>query len=126
FARNGIDPKFYEDIPVHDDASYMILRCRQTHDILHVLLGASTTLEGEVFVQGFVYAQTHARLSPLALSVTVIHTFLKSPSEVPALVEKFLLGFNLGRRAAPFLAVRWSEHWARPLSEVRAELGFEV
>jgi ubiquinone biosynthesis protein COQ4 len=123
FRREDIDPHFYPSIPVVDDASYLLVRCRQTHDIAHVLLDADTSIPGEIHVQGYVYAQTHARIGPMALAVGIVHTFLRRPDEVPALVQRFFHGLRQGSAGAPFLAIRWSQQWRRPLSEIRAELG---
>lgn len=120
---NGIEPKFYPDIPVTDDASYMILRCRQTHDILHVLLDASTSLEDEVHVQGFVFAQTHARIAPIALAIAIVHCFLFRPLAVPTIIERFAGGLEIGRRSSPFLSYRWDAKWGEPIERIRAEMG---
>jgi ubiquinone biosynthesis protein COQ4 len=122
--RLGIGANPFHWIPVEDDASYFKMRCRQTHDLVHVLLGAGIRPADEVFVQAFVFAQTYARIAPFIFSMAYLHTLIKRPArELVEITERLTLGYALGQKARPFLAVRWEERWDEPLLDLRRELG---
>jgi ubiquinone biosynthesis protein COQ4 len=84
---------------VHDPrAAYVMKRIRQSHDLWHLLTGHATNPSGEVALQAFTYGQPGTRAKPGA-------------------------AIRGGRRAAPLGAVIWEDQWARPLVELRAQLG---
>ena len=48
---------------------------------------------------------------------------LYQPQLLPAVMDAITEGWALGRRAEPLMAVRWEDHWERPLEELREEYG---
>jgi len=122
--RMGVPANPFHRIPVDDDASYLKLRCRQTHDLVHVLLGAGIRPADEVHVQAFVFAQTSARVGPYIFAMAYLHTLLKRPAaELIEITERLIAGYQLGQQAGPFLALRYEERWEEPLEQVREALG---
>ena len=117
---NGITPDAFENPPDVGDprAAYVMLRMRQTHDLWHVLTGYTPDVRGEILLQAFTYAQTHA---PSALLIAIFGTVrwaFKWPGQRKALREAFARGKRTG-----FLATfRWEEHWTTPVTELRALL----
>ena len=55
----------------------------------------------------------------------LLNTFLFAFEDRRARLDAIVRGYRLGQRAQPFFGVRWDELWARPLAEVRRELGVE-
>ena len=117
---NGITPDAFETLPdVGDDrAAYVMLRMRQTHDLWHVLTGYTPDVRGEVLLQAFTYSQTHA---PSALIIALFGTVrwaFQWPQQPRALRE----AFARGKRTGFLPTFRWEEHWATPVTELRALL----
>ncbi len=121
----GFDPSFYRKIEVENDSSYVILRTRQTHDIWHVITGFKTSQLGEVGLKAFEVAQTRRNLAVVLVGSALLITLIKSPEVLSDLMEQIVLGYQMGASAKPLLAQKWEEHWDKPLSEWRNELGIE-
>jgi ubiquinone biosynthesis protein COQ4 len=123
FLRSrGFTPDVFEGAPpdVSDPrASYVIQRMRQTHDLWHVVTGHDTDPAGEVALQAFTFAQVHA---PSTFILSTVGT-LRGLREVPTLPREVLAAYRTGRKAAKLVSFPWEDHWATPLTEVRAMLG---
>ncbi len=126
FLRSrGFTPDVFDGPPpdVSDPRiSYVIQRIRQTHDLWHVVTGHDTNPAGEVALQAFTFAQTNA---PSTLILTAAGT-LRGLREKPTLPRDVLAAFLAGRRAEKLIAFPWEDHWATPLTEVRAMLGLPL
>jgi len=117
---NGITPDAFENLPDVGDprAAYVMLRMRQTHDLWHVLTGYAPDVRGEILLQAFTYAQVRA---PSALIIAMFGTLrwaFKWPGQGKALRE----AFARGKRTGSLPMFRWEEHWATPVTELRALL----
>ena len=55
--RNQLEEKFYPDLPNQRDIDFVRMWIRKTHDVLHVLTGFDTSVEGEAALQAFYFAQ---------------------------------------------------------------------
>jgi ubiquinone biosynthesis protein COQ4 len=123
-SRN-LTPDVFEGAPpeIRDPrVAYVIQRLRQTHDLWHVVTGYGTDPSSEVALQAFSFAQVRAPSSLLlALAGTV-----RGSREKPTLARDVLAGFRLGRRAERLATFPWEDHWATPLSDVRAMLGLPL
>jgi ubiquinone biosynthesis protein COQ4 len=111
--RDRLDPDF----------RYMADRLRDSHDLWHVLAGYRTDLLGENSVLAFTAAQTGSAGVALLAAAGYVRSFtLKSELSRPAraLVRD---AFLRGRRAAWLPALPLEELLARPLADVRRELG---
>jgi ubiquinone biosynthesis protein COQ4 len=94
-------------------------RMRDQHDLWHVVTGYGRDLIGEAAVLAFTYAQTRNR----GIGAIVAMAWWKAGSAAPW-VRPFLRdAYRRGKRAAWLPAQDWEALLARPLGEVRAELG---
>lgn len=90
---------------------------RDMHDLWHTLTGYKGDLLGEAAVLAFSFAQTrHPGVGFLALIGLVL-------SPAPEYRQFILGGFRRGVRAAWLPAQDWEALLARPLADVRRELG---
>jgi ubiquinone biosynthesis protein COQ4 len=96
-----------------------------THDIWHVVTGFGTDIAGELGLQGFGAAQTPYSLPFVLLGLGCLHTAFKGIDDSARRMDAVRSGWLIGKRASPFFGVRWDEHWARPLTQVRRELQVE-
>jgi ubiquinone biosynthesis protein COQ4 len=102
-----------------DDSSYVRRRMRDTHDLWHTVTGYRGDLLGEASLLAFTFAQTrHPGVGFLAALGAVL-----TPSRDAR--RMIFDGFRRGRRAAWLPPRDWVTLLARPLAEVRRELGIE-
>ena len=80
--ESGIEVDFYRVLAVEDDASYFLLRMRQTHDIWHLVAGFHTDVPGELGLKAFELAQTRRPLSAVLLSGGVLSAVFKAPETI--------------------------------------------
>ena len=94
-------------------------RMRDQHDLWHVVTGYGRDLVGEAAVLAFTYAQTRNR----GIGAIVAMAWWKAGAQAPW-VRGFLRdAYRRGKRSAWLPAQDWEALLARPLAEVRAELG---
>ncbi|HSR97012.1 MAG TPA: Coq4 family protein, partial [Kofleriaceae bacterium] len=98
---------------------YMIQRARQTHDLWHVVTGCETDPAGEVALQAFTYAQVRAPGN----AILALAGALRGVREKPGIMRDVVALFRTGARAERLPVFPWEDHWATPLTEVRAMLG---
>jgi len=94
-------------------------RLRDMHDLWHVVAGYRGDLIGEAAVLALSFAQTK---NP-GVGLIALMGFLKIGSVVPGARAIIVGGLRRGRRAAWLPAVAWESMLARPLADVRRELG---
>lgn len=123
--ETGFDPNFYRKLEVKDNASYILLRLRQTHDIWHLVTGFGTDVVGELGLQAFVLAQTRRPMSVVLIAGGLLKILLQCPTDLENLLDGIAVGYRMGAKAKPFLAQKWEENWEKPLSEWRLQLGVE-
>jgi ubiquinone biosynthesis protein COQ4 len=118
---NGISPEPFEALPDLGDAraAWVMLRLRQTHDLWHVLTGYAPDVRGELLLQAFTYAHLRA---PSALLIAVLGS-LRWAWGWKGQLAALRRAYRLGARARFLATFRWEDHWATPLSELRARLG---
>ena len=121
---NKITPDaFHNDPTFHDDrAIFMAARMRQTHDLWHVITGFLPDVHGEIVLQAFTYGQTGA---PSAWLISVLGV-LRYGKLKRAFIRECVTAYRQGKAAPFFGAVYWEKRWARPVREIRAELGLPV
>jgi ubiquinone biosynthesis protein COQ4 len=122
-TESGFDPNFYRTVPIEDDVSYIFMRLRQTHDIWHLVAGFKTDVPGELGLKAFELAQTHRTMAAILLAGGLLSTLLKAPEQLDILLDNIATGYRLGTQAQPFLAQKWEQHWEKPLTQWRTELG---
>ena len=92
---------------------------RDQHDLWHVVTGYGRDLVGEAAVLAFTYAQTRNR----GIGLIVAMAYWKGGKSVSWFRPFLREAYRRGRRAAWLPATDWEALLARPLHEVRAELG---
>jgi ubiquinone biosynthesis protein COQ4 len=126
FLRSrGLTPEIFDGPPddVRDpQASYVVQRLRQTHDLWHVVTGYETDPAGEVALQAFMFGQLGA---PSTFILTAAGT-LRGLRDRPALAREALAGYRAGRAAHGLAPFAWEDHWATPVTEIRAMLGLPI
>lgn len=120
----GFDPEFYRAIAVRDDASYILLRLRQTHDIWHLITGFGTDVAGELGLKAFELAQTRRPMALVLLTFGLLKALLKTPDALATLLPTISQGYQLGLRTQPLLSQKWEAQWEKPLQQWQQELGF--
>ena len=126
FLRSrGLTPEVFDGAPagVSDPRlSYVMQRLRQTHDLWHVVTGCDTDPAGEIALQAFTFAQIRAPGNALLTLAGVV----RGARQKPGLVRDVIALYRLGARARRLPSFAWEDHWATPLSEVRAMLGLPI
>lgn len=95
---------------------------RDTHDLWHTVLGYEGDLIGEAALLAFSYHETQN----LGVAAIATMAWFKLGRETDAYVgarDTIRGGRRLARKTAWFIAVPWHEWLARPLADVRRDLG---
>jgi ubiquinone biosynthesis protein COQ4 len=128
--REGIEPEDFVQVGeagsvTIDDAlvRYAAHRSRDSHDIWHVVCGYRTDLGGESAIAAFILAQHRSPGLLLLVIGALLHSFVVGRAAGKTMRRLALLGWKSGLRARPLAAAPWEEWLARPLDEVRTELG---
>ena len=119
----GLDPAALPRMEAHDEIGYFPAHLYETHDLWHTVTGFETDVAGELGLQAFYAAQLGGPLPYAILSAGLLNTVISGMDDRDRRLDAVGRGWLLGRRARPLFGVRWAEHLARPLSEVRASLG---
>lgn len=120
---NNLDPDFYK-VTYHDEATYMFYRYGQVHDLWHVLIGFDISIEGELGMMGYTYAQANGQAAILIVALTFLHGVFFKPLDLKNYVESFVTGWELGRKTKRLFAIDWQTQMARPYDDVRQDLNF--
>ncbi len=105
-----------------EDERWFIDRMRDSHDLWHVLTGFRTDLGGELSVLTFSLAQTWGPGLTLLVAGGLMETY--KSGEIGAYARKLVRhAWRVGRSANWFPLAPWEEWLARPLDEVRVEMG---
>jgi ubiquinone biosynthesis protein COQ4 len=123
--KKGLKIDFYPSIRIKDDATYLAMRLRMTHDVWHVITGFDTTPQGEIGLQAFMLAQLLSPLSAALIGGALLRSLFGGVPEhmtLHALMDSVVTGWRMGRSARPLIGQRWEEGWARPLPEWQRSL----
>lgn len=129
-AREGLHPEAFVQIgeagsmPVDDPLlRYAAHRSRDSHDVWHVVAGFRTDIAGEAGILGFTFAQTRSPGLLLLLIGGILHSIALGGERGRTMRRMTWVGLQNGRRAEPLAAAPWEAWLARPIADVRAELG---
>lgn len=130
---NGLRPDFYESLEATSDAIYIRNRIYQTHDIVHVLCGYTTSTLDESGVTGFYFGQQdryHGAGGGLLMQHSMIqqgavflHAGVHDPADGRLQIRSFIDKYNRGYGARPFLSFHLEDMFAVPLEDVRRRIG---
>ena len=122
--QNNIQPlEISPDLKEEADRDPFALRYTVTHDIFHILLGFDTSYAGEMGVFGFTVGQNYSKMLKIAEPLILLLFCLIKPTKIKEIWKSDRLGKVLGKQAGCLLIYPFEENWARPINDVRAELG---
>lgn len=120
---NNLDPEFYGRVVVTNDESYIIMRLRQTHDLWHVILGFTTSVEDEIALQAFMFAQTYTPFANIVIGGAIFRVGFTNNPEAPLVFDSVSKGWLLGKNTKSIFSLNWEENWNTPLEQLRADYG---
>jgi ubiquinone biosynthesis protein Coq4 len=122
--QHNIQPlEISPDLREEADRSPFALRYTVTHDIFHILLGFDTSYAGEMGVFGFTVGQNYSKMLKVVEPLILLLFCVIRPFQIEKIWSCDRLGKVLGKQADCLLNYRFEENWARPINDVRAELG---
>ena len=121
-----LDPDFYPALAVKSDQHFVILRMRQTHDLLHVLTGFDVSESGELGIQGFMLAQLASPLSMMLIGGSLLALPFKHQERFLSYMESVFRGWKMGREAKPVFAFDWDANWSTPIEDIRKTLSIQL
>jgi ubiquinone biosynthesis protein Coq4 len=131
--ENDLRPDFYESVEMTSDGTYIRNRLFQTHDIVHVLCGYTTSALDETGVTGFYFGQQDRYHGPggglllqhsmIQQGAVFLHAGVHDPEDGRLQIRAFIDGYNRGYAAEPFLSFRLEEMFELPIEEVRQQIG---
>jgi ubiquinone biosynthesis protein COQ4 len=129
--HNGLDPKFLstesekvaDEFPATEEHRYIYARHRDCHDFWHVLTGYGIDMAGEAGILAWTYAQVRNKGY---LLITLLNAVMCTRRGRPDVFKTVWQGYRSGRRSPLVMAIDWEPYLARPLEEVRRELGIEA
>lgn len=104
--------------PDGDDMQVFLTRLLNLHDVIHVLTGYDRDIRGELAVLAFTLAQTRNPGIAYIVLRALLHAGWRS--EMGRLIRQ---GFRRGLRSEWLIDRDWEALLARPIDELRAELG---
>lgn len=117
-----LDPYHIAIQPGYSQGIYLRERQREIHDILHSVYGLGIDVKDEAQLNAIVMAQVFSPIATLIVAGSLIHTLFKTPSDLPALFEAIVNGFQQGKASKNVFSVKWEELMDQPLSLVRQSI----
>ena len=112
-ANDGLDP----------DRRWFFERGTLIHDLWHVLTGYETDGAGEIGLLAFSFSQG---LASRPIRLLLLASLVTGPKRYGFGFQRFVFqAMRRGKRAAPLFLQRYEELLARPLADVRRELGIQ-
>jgi ubiquinone biosynthesis protein Coq4 len=122
--QRNLDPAALPTREAADDRTYLSAHLYETHDLWHVVTGFETDVAGELGLQAFYAAQVCGKLPVALLTLGLLNTFLYAFDDRHRRLEAIAHGWQLGKRVRPLVGYDWGTSFTRPLSAVKADLGF--
>lgn len=126
---NGLDVEIIKrrHIPeVNSVTDYAAHRILQTHDLWHPLTGYTTDGLDELALQTFQLAQLGSPFSSNLLATVITRNALFDPQSAFYIFGAMSEGWPNGLATAPFLPVRWEDHWGDTIEELRQRYHIQV
>ncbi len=116
---NGLDHYPFPIDPNDTDEIYVRERRRQLHDILHVIMGWDTSLEGEAKVNAFVVGQAAFPISVIISTGVLIISIFKFPGRVQQIYHDLMAAHLLGKNSRSIFSIKWEEMLEKPIDQIR-------
>jgi ubiquinone biosynthesis protein Coq4 len=126
FRAHGLDPGALPRREPTNDVEWLTAHLYETHDLWHAITGFLPDVAGELGLQAFYASQTVGPFPVAILAAGLLNTLLYAPEGKEARLAAIARGWEMGRRAAPFVGVDWTPLLAQPLAAVRAKLAITV
>ena len=125
--QNNIQPlQISPDLKEEANRSPFALRYTVTHDIFHILLGFDTSYAGEMGVFGFTVGQNYSKMLKIVEPLILLLFCVIRPFQIKKIWSCDRVGKELGKQAECLLIYRFEDNWARPIDDIRAELGLTL
>lgn len=122
----GLDNSFLNYVEVDDIAAYFAYRYGHCHDLFHFVLGYPPFQDSaEMEIEAFLFAQTGGLNHLLFVLGFARRLARQDPRKLRRIVPRLRVAYERGRRSGNVMLLRWEDVLARPLDEVRAELGVD-
>ncbi|CAG8443199.1 13982_t:CDS:2 [Dentiscutata heterogama] len=109
--------KYIED----EELAYVMQRYRECHDFYHTLTKLPVSVEGELALKWFEFAQTKL---PMTLLSSVFGPLRLSSEERTRLFEKYVpWAIQCGSQSKLLMNIYFEECWNKDVTEMRKELG---
>ncbi|KAH9970570.1 ubiquinone biosynthesis protein Coq4 [Lactifluus volemus] len=120
--RCGVTPDTREPVHYIDDPelAYVMQRYRECHDFYHALCGLPVSVEYELALKVFEFA--NLGLPSAALSTAAV-VRLNATKRARFLSEYVPWALRCGSASRSMITVYWEERWAQDLRELKEELG---
>ncbi|XP_014787763.1 ubiquinone biosynthesis protein COQ4 homolog, mitochondrial isoform X1 [Octopus bimaculoides] len=122
---NGFDPDGRRPVHFVDDPDlvYIMLRYRQTHDLIHALLGMPPHMLGEVVVKWIEALQTGL---PMCITAAVFGPLRLGPKHSQLYWSEFMpWAIRCGRNSKFLLSVYFEKYWEENVVDLRQKLNIE-
>ncbi|MEZ0391105.1 MAG: Coq4 family protein [Pseudobdellovibrionaceae bacterium] len=116
-----LDPNFFRNIEIKNDAAFVAMRMRQTHDLWHVVTGFQTSVPGELGLQAFVAAQTSLPLAPILISGALLKVGVRNSILLEPIMNEIVRGWQMGLKSKPLFSFDWEANWQTPVSKIREQ-----
>ena len=123
FRDNKISP-FETTIELKSDIDFIAKRYRETHDLLHVLMGYGTDVMGEIELQAYALGNLGIRTAALILLVGTLGQLKDRQSgvELSVYTRRVWAAYHRGRASRLFLDFWFEHHWETPVATLRMRL----
>ncbi|GAB1608713.1 biosynthesis COQ4 homolog, mitochondrial [Argonauta hians] len=123
---NGFDPNGRRPVHFIDDPDlvYIMLRYRQTHDLVHALLGMPPHMLGEVVVKWIEALQTGL---PMCITAAMFGPVRLGPKHSQLYWSEFMpWAIRCGLNSKFLLAVYFERYWEEKVTDLRQKLNVEA
>ncbi|MGB1013604.1 MAG: Coq4 family protein [Nannocystaceae bacterium] len=117
-SHNREPPQVPDGPSPRDPTTYVQLRLRLLHGLIHVVTGYDASIRGELAVQCFFLGQFENAASTTIVAAAMAELLRTAPEQLPSLLSLMAEAFTRGRDSRPILSVPWEELWPAPLADV--------
>jgi ubiquinone biosynthesis protein COQ4 len=126
FDRWNLDPDLFPEAEFSIPEDYLTSRMYQAHDFWHVLTGYTPDLVDELGLQAFTAGQSKQAMSLVIIASGIMHIIQKNPEKSESILKSIAEGYEMGSRCKALLTSDMFEDFAKPLSQLREELGIRL
>ena len=102
------------------ELAYVMQRYRESHDFYHAINGMPVTVEYEIAVKAFEFANLGLPMAALAMGAI----WRLGPKRRARLLNEYLpWAVRCGSSARSMITVYWEERWEQDMGELKRELG---